>query len=127
MSNTIDTALLAGGPLLPKADLEPVLGWQLKPEGLCQGDICVPVHDMAALCPDDNTIDLLAVAGLVDRPAAVDETTGLVAIGAPRASRRSAINDLQAPEFTLPDLDGSLASLSDFAGKKKLLVAFSSW
>ena len=33
----------------------------------------------------------------------------------------------QAPAFTLPDLDGKPHSLSDYRGKKVLLVAYASW
>lgn len=123
--------LLSNGPLLPAADLPKTLGWELKPEGLCQGEVCVPVRDPAALSPSGESpggrVDVLQVAAALDRPAVHDIESGMVAIGAPRASRRQAINDLVAPDFTLPDLAGSLVSLNDFRGKKKLLVAFSSW
>jgi hypothetical protein len=56
-----------------------------------------------------------------------DEASGVVAIGAPRELRQHALGDLQAPDFILPDLDGTPHALSDHRSKKKLLVAFSSW
>ena len=31
------------------------------------------------------------------------------------------------PEFTLPDLDGTMHTLSDYRGQKILLVAYASW
>jgi peroxiredoxin len=34
---------------------------------------------------------------------------------------------LEAPDFTLPDIDGQLHSLSDFLGKKVFLVTWASW
>ena len=34
---------------------------------------------------------------------------------------------LQAPDFTVDTIDGEAVSLGDFTGRKKLLVAFSSW
>jgi peroxiredoxin len=34
---------------------------------------------------------------------------------------------LDAPDFTLPDLDGHLHSLAGHRGKKVLLVAYASW
>ena len=34
---------------------------------------------------------------------------------------------LQAPDFTVDTIDGDAVSLGDFTGRKKLLVAFSSW
>lgn len=123
--------LLSNGPVISAAELPLALGWELKPEGLCRGDVCVPVHDPSTLSPAGEStggrVDVLQVAAMLDRPAVHDTESGMVAIGAPRASRRQAINDLLAPDFALPDLAGSLVSLNDFRGKKKLLVAFSSW
>lgn len=34
---------------------------------------------------------------------------------------------LEAPDFTLPDLDGRPHSLSDYRGQKILLAAYASW
>ncbi len=121
-------ALIAGGPFIDANQLPEALGWELKPQGLCQDDVCVPVADVAALKEDSgDRLDVLAVAATLDRPAVHDDVANIVAVGAPRASRRQAINDLVAPDFALPDLAGSLVALNDFRGKKKLLVAFSSW
>ena len=103
------------------------LGWTLKPEGLCQDDTCVLVPDRAALVGDDG-IDLTVLGGLLDRPVAVDTDGGVAAIGAPRAVRRQALADLQAPDFTLPNVHGDgVTALSDHRSKKRLLIAFSSW
>ena len=115
-----------GRATVPAAALPAAIGWELKPEGLCQADVCVPVPDRAAL-GDDDAIDLSAVAAALDRPAVVDETRGLVAVGQPGATRRAALRDRIAPDFTLPDLDGVPRTLSGWRGKKRLLVAFSSW
>ena len=121
-----DLVLLTDGPMLSAAELDDALGWQLKPEGLCRDDSCVLVPDRAAI-ERDGMIDATAVAGLLDRPAASDAESGLVAIGAHRELRRAALNDLRAPDFVLPDLDGNPHALSDHRSKKRLLVAFSSW
>lgn len=124
MSN--DTALLTDGPLIEQDELDRTLGWTLKPEGLCRDDVCVLVPDRDALEPE-GLVDVRMVAELLDRPVAVDETSGTVAVGAPRSARRGALHDLQAPDFVLPDLDGTPHALSDHRSKKRLLVAFSSW
>lgn len=121
-----DVALLTNGPLVSADELRSELGWELKPEGLCREDVCVLVPDRASL-ETDGKIDAVAVAALLDRPALVDEVTGVVAIGAQRSVRQRAIDDLQAPDFVLPDLDGTPHALSDHRSKKRLLVAFSSW
>ena len=121
-----DIVMLEGGPLIDVAALEDALGWTLQPKGLCKDDTCVIVHDRAALMSGDR-VDVTVVASLIDRPAAHDAASGLVAIGAPRDLRRAAVNDMRAPEFTLPDLDGLPMNFSDHRSKKRLLVAFSSW
>lgn len=121
-----DHVVLAQGPVLTADALEAALGWTLKPEGLCRDDRCVVVPDRSAL-ERDGKIDAIAVAELLDRPSAVDEVSGVAAIGVPREARRRALDDLQAPDFVLPDLDGTPHALSDHRSKKRLLVAFSSW
>lgn len=121
-----DVALLTDGPCIEPIELERTLGWTLKPEGLCRDEICVLVPDRAALACDGG-VDVRAVAELLDRPVAVDEPTGTVAVGAPRQLRRAFLDDLRAPDFALPDLDRTHHALSDHRSKKRLLVAFSSW
>lgn len=122
---TNDTAIVESTGTLTKQQLVD-LGWELRPEGLCQGDTCVIVPDRSALVVD-GAVDLAVLAELLDRPVAIDSVSGLAAIGAHRARRRSALVDLVAPDFSLPDLDGGLTALSDHRSKKRLLVAFSSW
>ncbi len=121
-----DIAVLDSPREVRAETLTDLIGWTLKPEGLCRDERCVIVPDRSALESDDG-VDLVAVVGLLDRPVAVDETAGLVAIGAERAQRRGALQDRRAPDFSLPDLDGTWHALSDHRSKKKLLVAFSSW
>ena len=121
-----DTAILDGGPIIDPATIASTLGWTLKPEGLCRDDTCLLVPDRDALVSDGG-IDIRVLGELLDRPVAVDDASGTVAVGAPRSARRSALQDLRAPDFSLPDLDGTCHSLSDHRSKKRLLVAFSSW
>jgi hypothetical protein len=123
---TNDIVMLEGGPLIDGAGLEDALGWTLKPEGLCKDDTCVIVNNREALF-DGDRLDVTAVASLLDRPATTDAESGLVAIGAPREQRRAAVNDMKAPDFVLPDINGLPMNFSDHRSKKRLLVAFSSW
>ena len=43
------------------------------------------------------------------------------------ADQRQVLSSLKAPDFTLPDMSGKTHSLSDFRGKKVLLVTWASW
>jgi len=102
------------------------LGWELKSQGLCRGDTCVPVRDRAALVRDDG-IDIAALARLLDRPLAIEAADGVAVLGASAGDRAARLASLEAPDFTLPDLHGRLHSLRDQRGKKTLLVAWGSW
>lgn len=42
-------------------------------------------------------------------------------------ARRTALESVQAPGFTLPDLEGTQHSLSEFHGKKVFLATWASW
>ena len=112
-------------PAIPAGALEETLGWDLQPEGLCQGPMCIPV-DQSALVREDG-LDLGVLAGALQRPLVTDEKHAVASLGASHHDRGEALASLDAPDFTLPDLDGNLHSLSDQRGKKVLLVAYASW
>jgi len=61
------------------------------------------------------------------RPVAVDLDERAAYLGISAAERAKALASLEAPDFTLPDLDGRPHSLSAQRGKKVLLVAYASW
>jgi hypothetical protein len=114
------------GPWLEPAALAAATGWTLKPEGLCRDAACVPVRDRAALVRDGR-VSLAAVAALLDRPLALDVAEGVAALGASAAERGARLRSLEAPDFTLPDLDGRLHSLAAQRGRKALLLAWAGW
>jgi peroxiredoxin len=107
-------------------DSERVTGWQLKPLGLCRGDVCVPVRDRGALGPD-GWIDLARLGAAVGRPVAVEAAAALAVVGHPAAERAEALASLEAPDVRLPTVDGSLASVRDYHGRKRMVVSFASW
>ena len=111
--------------LTPEA-LSDGFGWELKQEGLCRGEVCVPIRDRDALVIDGG-VDLSAFATALGRPLALDAAEGVAAIGTPATDLASQLNTLEAPDFTLPDLEGKLHSLSEHRGKKVLLIAYASW
>jgi hypothetical protein len=102
------------------------LGWRLEAQGLCRGDVCVPVRDRAALATAAG-VDLTALARVLDRPLALDVDEGVAVLGASASERGTRLSSLEAPDFTLPDLAGRTHSLRDQRGKKTLLIAWASW
>ena len=110
---------------VPAESVTAALGWEIKPQGLCKGEVCIPVRDEDLVGAEG--VDLAALARLIGRPLALDagERAGCLA-SSPR-ERAAQLASLEAPDFTLPDLDGRRHSLSQHRGKKVLLVAYASW
>ena len=101
-------------------------GWELKPEGLCRGDVCAPLyHPDAVLC--DGLIDLAGAAPLMGMTAVVDTKRQVAALTTSASARIDEMTSLQAPDFTLQNMSGEPVSLHDFDRRKVLLLAWSSW
>ena len=107
-------------------DFARATGWTLKAEGLCKGEICVPVRESAAMS-NGEAIDIAEFARVTGRNVIIDANRNVLAMGEQASSRSASMATLDAPNFTLPDINGNLVSLSDFAKRKKLLLAWSSW
>ena len=103
---------------IPRTEFEAGTGWTLKPQGACQGDVCIPLSQ-----PAGDTIDVEAVAKDIDMPLAAAPEQGLWALG-PASIGSRALASAQAPELTLPDLDGKAFHLSSLRGQKVLLYAW---
>jgi hypothetical protein len=116
-------ALWVAAETLPSAT-----GWTLKPEGLCQDDRCVLVPPgVARSRASGRDVNLAAVAGVLGQPVVHDRVHAVWSIGDAAPARRAAMESLDAPDFTLPDLEGRRHSLSDYRGKKVFLVSWASW
>ena len=75
----------------------------------------------------DETINVSAHWRSQQRPVLSDASADVFVLGASAHARTQALESLQAPDFTLPDLDGTPHALSDFRGKKVFLASWSSW
>ena len=122
----IDAAIQGGRTLVAPQSLAAELGWELKPEGLCKGDACYPVGSSNKILVD-GLIDLEHFAETLGRPIALSGEHGAAALGIAAATRADSMESLRAPDFSLPDLDGRMHSLSEHLGKKVFLVAHASW
>ena len=116
----------AGRLLLAEADLAAATGWELKPQGLCRADACVPVRDRTALGPD-GWIDPVSLAAAIGHPVAIELDPPTVVIGEPARARGEQLSSLEAPDVVLPTVAGGHASVRDLSGTKRLVVSFSSW
>ena len=115
---------------LAAIDLARASGWELKPEGACKGDICVPIppaRESDFVRDGGRSFNLAALARHLGQPLVHDDGNGVWFFGEGAAARRSTMASLEAPDFELPDLDGKMHRLSDYRGKKVLLAAWASW
>jgi len=72
-------------------------------------------------------VALEELAAALGRPVAADRDERAVYVGVGAAERGRVLTSLEAPDFTLPDLDGRPHSLAAHRGRKVLLVAYASW
>ncbi len=111
---------------LPAPGLEAALGWRIESQGLCQGEVCLPVAGRPGLVTEEG-VDLAALGDLLDRPLVLDAGERVAALAASARERGDRLTSLEAPDFELPDLAGRIHRLSDQRGKKVLLIAYASW
>ena len=115
------TVAATSGLWLSADEVERATGWALKPEGMCQDDVCVP------LPVRDGRVDVAAFWRLLDRPVVSDAAGATWVLGSGAEERNGALAGLLAPDFTLPDLDGAAHTLSALRGNKVFLCTWASW
>jgi hypothetical protein len=110
------------------ADVERLLGWTLKPEGLCRGAVCVPLGAPdAARHVRPDALDAGGLWRRMGKPVVHTADGEIWHLGEGSEVRNAALDSLEAPDFTLPDLAGWLHSLSEHRGRKVLLSTWASW
>jgi len=123
-------AAQGGGDALwcPLRDAETATGFVVKPQGLCKDEICVPLpagreRELVA----DGRVNLAALWRRLGRAVAHSERGDVWVLGESGQDRAAALASLEAPDFALPDPAGRVHRLSDYRGKKVLLVTWASW
>lgn len=127
--NTADES--AGQLWISTIDLTRATRFELKPQGVCRNELCFPMpktreQEFVRQSGGRTWFNLVAFAQLVHQPIAHDEALCTWYFGL-RSDQRQGLSSLEAPDFTLPDLNGTAHSLSDFRGKKVLLLTWASW
>ena len=114
------------------SDLTRVNDFVLKPEGACLDELCIPINqeadsDVVIRREGKTWFSLTAFAEHLGQEFLVDRETDTWSFGSIPVTRASFIQQAQAPEFTLPDREGNLVSLSDFRGRKVMILSWASW
>jgi hypothetical protein len=92
-------------------------GWEVKPEGACKADRCVPLPD--------GGLDARVLSERLGMALVADEERGLWALG-PEAGGRALLS-AQMPDLELPDRHGRPFSLRSLRGTRVVMVAWASW
>jgi len=114
------------------ADLTRVNDFVLKPEGACLAELCIPVlqdrdSDMYVTRSNQGWFNLTGLADKLQQAYVSDFDDGVWSFGAMPLERQSFLRGGMAPDFEMADRDGNPVKLSDFRGKKVLLLTWASW
>lgn len=114
------------------SDLTRATRFEVKPKGVCRDELCFPISKArrSAFFITRSPVtwfNLSEFARLVRQPTAYDEKHRVWYFGPRAAVQNGYLASLEAPAFTLPDINGKMHSLADFRGKKVLLVTWASW
>ena len=104
------------------ADLPRINEFELKPQGACRADMCIPVSKTLKNGPWFNLTGFSRKVG----QAYVSES-GVWSFAEIPVMRGSFYNSRIAPDFAVPDRKGKIVHLSDFRGKKVLVFTWASW
>ena len=97
------------------ADFAAATGWEIKPEGACRAEVCVPLGP--------GGFDLTNAASRLGMAVVADEAHGRWAIG-PESLGDRALATAHAPELILGDFDGNEFRLSSLLGQKVVIVSW---
>jgi hypothetical protein len=114
--------------LIKPEDLARINGFELKPEGACYADMCIPLNDKLLLTHEgEQWFDLTVFADLLGQAYVVDREAGVWSFAEIPAKRRNMMVDAMAPDFEVNDRKGNVVRMADLKGKKALIVTWSSW
>jgi hypothetical protein len=104
------------------ADLPRINQFELKPQGACRADLCIPVSRDLRSGPWFN------LTGFARRTRqSVVSDSGIWSFSEIPATRGDFYQSRVAPDFAVPDRKGRVVHLSDFRGKKVLVITWASW
>ena len=107
---------------IPSSSLPAINGFEVKPQGACRADICIPLPKQLKR---GKWINLTGFARKV-RQTFVHEGN-LWSFGEMPVLRSSFLQSRVAPDFAVADRQGKPVRLTDFRGRKILLLSWASW
>lgn len=114
--------------LIRPEDLSTVNGFEVKPEGACYADMCIPLNDQLMVEQNGRQwFNLTAFAELLDQAYVADTDARVWSFAEVPAKRDNMMVNAMAPDLEVTDRQGNVVRLADLKGKKALIVTWSSW
>jgi len=107
-----------------KRDLPRVNGFELKPQGACRADLCIPIPK--AMTRGDY-FNITAFAKKAGQPVVAEPDARVWSFGEMQALGGGLASSRVAPDFEVPDRLGRPVHLAGFRGKKALVITWASW
>jgi hypothetical protein len=104
------------------ADLPRINQFEVKPQGACRADVCIPLPKELK---SGEWFNLTGFARRVHQSYLAD--SGVWSFAEIPLVRGDFYRSRIAPDFAVPDRKGRVIHLSDFRGKKVLVVTWASW
>ena len=136
---TVDRATKIVNPLIvgdelyiPQDEVAAAIGFDIKPEGACRGGLCIPLDNSPEAgffrkVDDRDYFNVSKLGARLKQPVVVDGEHKVWSFGPVPTAPSGGTDSVLAPDFALADKDGKLVKLSDFRGKKVLLLTWASW
>ena len=107
-----------------KTDLPRINEFELKPQGACRGEVCIPVDKTMTR---GRFFNLTAFAHKIGQPLVFNREAHVWSFGEIPLLRGQFLESRASPDFAVPDRTGRSVHLSDFRGKKVLVLTWASW
>ena len=105
-------------------DLPRINGFELKPQGACRADLCIPIPKSMVR---GEYFSLTAFAKKAGQSVVAAPDARVWSFGEMQALGGGFVTSRIAPDFEVPDRTGRPVHLSAFRGKKVLVVTWASW
>ena len=105
-----------------KQDLARINEFEVKPQGACRADVCIP---LSKTLKNGDWFNLTGFAHKIGETVVTEKD--VYSFGEIPVLRGSFYNSRIAPDFAVPDRQGKMVHLSDFRGKKALVITWASW
>jgi len=107
-----------------KRDLPRVNGFELKPQGACRADLCIPIPKTMTR---GDYFNISAFAKKAGQAVVADPGARIWSFGEMQSLGAGLAGSRVAPDFEVPDRLGRPVHLAGFRGKKVLVITWASW